>query len=241
MEESNYNEKDVNSNSGITPSSSDQNESGLQATEERAELRPKILVMLSNFFSGVFLPLLVPTYAYILALWTTYLSRSPEKVRFLSSAVIFVITALIPLAVILFLMRKGKVSDVSIDDPRERTIPYLATILCYFIAALYLWLMPRWLPMFFVGAGVSAIIATLITFKYKISAHTTSMGGLCALILFIGLRQIATVQIIPWLCLCVLISGAVGSARIFLGRHTPSQVYSGWLLGFAVTSLFINI
>lgn len=138
-------------------------------------------------------------------------------------------------------MRRGKVSDVSIDDPRERTVPYIATIACYFLTALYLWLMPRWLPMFFVGAGVAAIMATLITFKYKISAHTTSMGGLCAFILFFGLNHIATVQILPWLVSAILISGAVGSARIFLGRHTPSQVYSGWMLGFAVTSLFLNL
>lgn len=201
---------------------------------------PKILVVLSNFFSGIFLPLLVPTYAYIIALWTTYLSLYPERLRLISSVVVFAITALVPLAVILFLMRRGRVSDVSIDNPRERTIPYLATILCYFLVALYLWLMPRWLPMFFVGAGVAAMIATIITFKYKISAHTTSMGGLCALIFFTGVHHIAIVQILPWLSLAILASGAVGSARIFLGRHTASQVYSGWLLGFVLTTLFMN-
>lgn len=200
----------------------------------------KALVVLSNFFSGVFLPLLVPTYTYAIALWTTPLSHSPEKVRFISSIVVFAITALIPLATIMFLMKKGKVSDVSINDRRERTIPYLVTILCYLLAALYLWLMPRWLPMFFVGAAVSALIASLITFRYKISAHTTSMGGLCALILFIGINHIATVQIIPWIAVMILLSGAVGSARIFLGRHTSSQVYSGWLLGLTVTYIFMN-
>lgn len=209
-------------------------------SSDSAGNNPKILVVLSNFFSGIFLPLLVPTYAYIIALWTTYLSLYPERLRLISSVVVFAITALVPLAVILFLMRRGRVSDVSIDNPRERTIPYLATILCYFLVALYLWLMPRWLPMFFVGAGVAAMIATIITFKYKISAHTTSMGGLCALIFFTGVHHIAIVQILPWLSLAILASGAVGSARIFLGRHTASQVYSGWLLGFVLTTLFMN-
>lgn len=210
-------------------------------SDNDSQMRGKIMKILSDLFSGVFLPLLVPTYAYIIALCTTFLSQSPQRLRYLSSAVVFAITALIPLSVILFLMRRGKVSDVSIDDPRERFVPYIATIACYFLTALYLWLMPRWLPMFFVGAGVAAIIATLITFRYKISAHTTSMGGLCALILFFGLNHIATVRILPWLVSAIMISGAVGSARIFLGRHTPSQVYSGWLLGFVVTSLFLNI
>lgn len=208
---------------------------GLSSTE-----RPKILLILSNIFSGVFLPLLVPTYAYIIVLWTTGLSHSPVRLKWISTAVVFIITALLPFAVIMFLMRKGKVSDVSIDNPRERTVPYLATIFCYFVAALYLWLMPRWLPMFFVGAGVAGIISTLITFKYKISAHTTSMGGVCALIIFISINHSATMHILPLLILAILASGAVGSSRIFLGRHTPSQVYSGWLLGLIVTSLFLN-
>ncbi len=205
------------------------------------ESNHKFLIVLSNFFSGVFLPLLVPTYSYIIALWTTYLSRSPERLRLMSSVVVFALTALIPLAVILFLMRRGKVSDVSIDNPRERTIPYLATILCYFLVAIYLWLMPRWLPMFFVGAGVAAMIATIITFKYKISAHTTSMGGLCALIFFTGVHHLAVVPILPWLSLAILVSGAVGSARIYMSRHTASQVYSGWLLGFFTTTFFMNL
>lgn len=205
------------------------------------ESNQKALIVLSNFFSGVFLPLLVPTYSYAIALWTTPLSHAQEKVRLISSIVVFALTALIPLATIMFLMKKGKVSDVSIDNRRERTVPYLVTILCYLITALYLWLMPRWLPMFFVGAAVSAFIASLITFKYKISAHSTSMGGLCALIIYIGMSHIATVLIIPWVSAGILLSGAVGSARLYLGRHTPSQVYSGWLLGLTVTYLLMSI
>lgn len=234
MEEKTIKEIDgniINSMSGDNISSID---------SKSGESKSKILTVLSNIFSGIFLPLLIPTYAYALALWTTPFSQAPERVRFMSSMIIFAITALIPLAIILFLMRKGKVADVSINNPRERKIPYLVTILCYLVSALYLWLMPRWLPMFFVGAAVAAFIASLITFRYKISAHTTSMGGLCALIIFIGVNHLSTVLILPWISAGILISGAVGSARVFLGRHTPSQVYSGWLLGLTVTYLFMN-
>lgn len=219
-------------------SMSNENNGSTDSTEGRS--KSKVLTVLSNIFSGVFLPLLVPTYAYTLALWTTSFSQAPERLRFISSMIIFAITAIIPLSIILFLMRKGKVSDVSINDPRERKIPYLVTILCYLVSALYLWLMPRWLPMFFVGAAVAAFIASLITFRYKISAHTTSMGGLCALIIFIGVNNLSTMLILPWLSVGILASGAVGSARIFLGRHTPSQVYTGWILGLIITYLFLN-
>lgn len=203
--------------------------------------KSKTLVTLSNIFSGVFLPLLVPTYAYVFVLCSTPLSTIPNKLKFISSTIVFVFTALIPLITILFLMRKGKVSDVAIENPKERKIPYIATILCYLLTAFYIWSFPQWLPMFFIGASVSAFIACLITFKYKISAHTISLGGLCALLIFLGFNHLSTIQIIPWICSAILISGAVGSARIFMGRHTPSQVYSGWLLGLVVSYLFMNL
>ncbi len=201
----------------------------------------KILLVLSNTFSGVFLPLFVSTYAFILAISLTPLSQAPFKSRLISAMIVFALTALIPLGAIFFLMRKGKVSDVSINNPRERKIPYLITIICYFATALFLGFMPRWLPMFFVGAAISAIIASIITLKYKISAHTMSIGGLCSMLIFIGINHLTSENILPWVCVAILLSGAVGSARVYLGRHTSSQVYSGWLLGLIVTFIFMSI
>jgi membrane-associated phospholipid phosphatase len=32
-----------------------------------------------------------------------------------------------------------------------------------------------------------------------------------------------------------VLSGLVGTSRIFLGRHTPMQVYAGFILGFFCT------
>lgn len=203
--------------------------------------KSKILVGISNFFSGVFLPLLVPTYAFATALWVTSLSMLPERLRLFSSALIFIITTIPPLVTILFLMRKGKVKDVSINDPKDRPIPYLVTIVSYFVAAFFLREWPHWIPMFFMGAAVAAIIASLITFRWKISAHATSMGGFTALLIYIGIHNLETVMIIPWIAVAIFCSGAVGSARIYLGRHTPAQVYAGWLLGLIMDYIFMCI
>ncbi len=202
---------------------------------------PKILKVISDFFSGVFIPLLVPTYAFAMALWVSPLAVLPERIRFLSSLVIFLITTLPPLATILFLMRKGKVKDVAINDPKDRPIPYLVTIICYFIAALFLRKWPHWLPMFFTGAAFVAIIANMITLKWKISAHAASMGGFTSLLIYIGIHHLNVVMIIPWIAVAIFCSGAVGSARIYLERHTPAQVYAGWGLGLIVTYLFMCI
>lgn len=203
--------------------------------------RSKGLDIAANILSGVFLPLLVPTYTYATALWITPLSIIPERQRLLSSLVIFAITAMIPLATILFMASRGLISDASVSDRRQRPVPLLVTMLCYFAAGIYLRHMPWFLPTFFIGAGMATGLAMIITLWWKISAHCMAMGGLCSMLIYIGLTHISTVFIIPWIGAGILLSGMVGSARIYLGRHTPAQVYCGWLLGLAVTMLTVAV
>lgn len=197
----------------------------------------KAFTVISNVLSAVFSPLLVPTYAYAIAMWTTRLSIIPERTRLMSSLIVFGITAIIPFAVILFMIRKGLASGPALESRSDRPIPYSVTIICYLFTAFCLWLLPHWIPMFFVAAAIAAFLGVIINIKWKISAHATSMGGLCAAIVYIGATSQFTVVFLPWLCGIILISGAVCSARLFLRRHTPAQVYAGWCLGFIVTSI----
>lgn len=201
--------------------------------------KPKVLSTVSNVLSAVFSPLLVPTYAYSIAMWTTRMSVLPERTRLISSLVVLAITALIPFTVILFMIRKGLASGPALESRRDRPIPYSVTIICYLFAAWCVWLLPRWIPMFFIAAAVAALLDVLINIKWKISAHATSMGGLCAAIAYIGMTSQSTVVYLPWLCGIILLSGAVCSARLYLKRHTPAQVYAGWCLGFAVSFVIL--
>ncbi len=210
-------------------------------TVDATVMDSKILTIVSNILSAVFSPLLVPTYAYAIAMWTTRLSTFPERTRLVSSLIVFVITAIIPFAVILFMIRKGLASGPALESRSDRPIPYTVTIICYLFSAWWLWPLPHWIPMFFVSAAISALFGVLINIKWKISAHATSMGGLCAAILYIGFTSQFTVVFLPWLCGIILLSGAVCSARLFLKRHTPAQVYAGWSLGFIVTTICLYL
>lgn len=198
---------------------------------------------ISLVLSGVFSPLLVPTYACAIALWITRLSILPERTRFIVSLIVFLVTAAAPMALIIFMMRAGKVSDSAISHRKERGVPFVVTSLCYL--AIYFFMAhiraPHWLAMFFAGAFVSTIIAFLINFYWKISAHGMVMGGLCAMTLFIAINGLGVVWIMPWVTGSILLAGAVGSARLYLGRHTPGQVYAGLLLGLAVEMLFLYL
>ncbi len=79
---------------------------------------------------------------------------------------------------------------------------------------------------------IAISIALAITFFWKISMHMIGIGGLTGAILALSLRF----GIDAWMIFTVvlLISGLLGSSRLFLNAHTPAQVHTGYLLGTVV-------
>ena len=198
---------------------------------------------IASCISTVFSPLLVPTYSYATALWITPLAVLPERVRLISSLMIFLITATIPMATILMLMRTGRIGDYAITDRRQRTVPMIVAILCYVGASFYLRFVhaPGFLIHFFIGAAAAAVLALGINFRWKISAHMTAIGGYCALLIWIAVHALGIVMMMPWITGAVIIAGCVGSSRLYLLRHTPAQVYAGFCLGAVCAFLFMSL
>ena len=56
------------------------------------------------------------------------------------------------------------------------------------------------------------------------------MGGATAFLLILNLRLGADFP--SFIIVTLLLSGLVGSARLSLDEHSPSQIYIGYLLGF---------
>lgn len=210
-------------------------------TETPAKKKRDVLQTVSLTLSGLLSPLLVPTYACAMTLWITPLAILPERMRFVLAAIIFLITAAVPMGLIIYLMRTGRVSDSSISDRRQRTIPYLVTALAYVGAAMFLGYehAPHWLSCFYSGAAFACLVALVVNTRWKISAHLTTMGGQCALTLFIATFRLGIVNMLAWISLMFVLAGAVGTARLYLHRHTPAQVYAGFALGFIVEWVFM--
>lgn len=207
-------------------------------TKEKKTFLEKIALVLSTVFS----PLVVPTLACAITFMITPLAQfGNETFRFTACFIVFCITTLVPVAVIAYLMRIGRVSDSAISDPRQRGIPYAVACVCFLLAAVYLWWvdMPHWLVMFFGGACFATLFAALINILWKISAHAITMGGLVALMAYIAINNYYIVAILPWLAGVIVASGLVGSARLLLHRHTVGQVYAGWFFGLVVELVFL--
>lgn len=58
----------------------------------------------------------------------------------------------------------------------------------------------------------------------------TAIGALCGFILSIGMHYPG--QLSGVLMVVILLSGLLGTCRLYLNKHTPAQVYAGFLLGF---------
>lgn len=203
----------------------------------------KVMLIASQILSAVFSPLLVPTIATFMALWLSRLSFLSNGTKLSVAVIVFALTCLVPMAVIVLMMKMGKVSDSAISDRKERGIPYTITGLCYIATAIVMSAKhaPHWFVYFFCGAAVAVAIAFFINFSWKISAHGTTMGGLIALTVYLSSNGLATHSMIPWIIASVIAAGAVGTARLYLKRHTPAQVYAGTAMGFIIEYIALSI
>ena len=94
-------------------------------------------------------------------------------------------------------------------------------------------MLPFWFVSLLLGACVALIIALVINFFWKISAHMLGIGGLLGGIM--GIAQIHMMNPYWAFIIVFIIAGLLGTSRIFLRKHTPMQVYAGFCLGFACT------
>lgn len=196
----------------------------------------KALKITAVAVSDVFSPLLMATYAMIVALWLTPMRLLPTDVRAWSTVGVFLITGVIPAALVALLMRMGHVSDASISDRRQRAVPFAFTVFCYLGAAFFIGALhaPAWMVRFLGGAAVVAAVELFVSFAWKISAHTAGVGGLAALVFWLANRGALVADGMTLISVAVMLTGIVAWARLFLHRHTVLQTLAGACLGFGV-------
>ncbi|MBD5356316.1 MAG: phosphatase PAP2 family protein [Bacteroides sp.] len=194
----------------------------------------KAATAISHLLSWVLVPLLMPVYGLILAFGLSVLDVAPMGMRVNFTLIVAGITVIVPMILVLLLKRIGVINDIGLNNRKERFVPYAITIVAYALTA---WFMaakhaPLWLSMFFAGGALAALINTAINFKWKISAHAAGIAGVVALLIRIAKDGYAEPEIYPWIIVSIALTGLMGSARVWLGRHTVWQVLAGYIVGF---------
>lgn len=186
--------------------------------------------------SILFNPLLMPLLAFVLlfSLQAYFSLLIPIRAKLTILSVVFINTALLPFFSIIVLRKMGLVDSYELHHKEERLYPLmLGTILLYLTYFLFNRLsFPAVYSTFLFGAALVALLALIISWKFKISIHMTAAGGVTGMLLALQIKAYA--PIVEWIALALFFSGMIATARLILKAHTPAQVYTGFLLGAGV-------
>ena len=193
----------------------------------------------SWFLSWILHPSFVPTYTvFLLFRFNRYLDYMvPAGMKYLMFFVVFLTTFFFPVSVVYVMVKTGLVDSMNLRRREERQLPYIITCVFYF-AGYYLlsgWKVPKIFLLVMLGATFSAVLAMLVNFRWKISIHMVGMGGLTGI--FYALSGDFMQNMIYLLTGLFLLSGALGTSRIITGKHTPMQIYIGYIAGFLISWL----
>jgi hypothetical protein len=199
----------------------------------------KIETRIASLLSALLHPLILPTLGIIILFnLDTYLSYSiPSQAKKFIVLIIFVNSAVAPLLSILLLKKTGIIKDVLLDNRSERMFPLLLSAVYFFITYYLLRkvALPSIIYFYIIGATILVLLTLIITFRWKISIHMTSIGGFTGFL--ISLALLLHIDINWLLILSFVASGLLGTARVKLNAHDLPQVFAGYAMGVGVMLL----
>ncbi|MBI1837864.1 MAG: phosphatase PAP2 family protein [Flavobacteriia bacterium] len=202
-----------------------------------------------NIISWVFMPLLLPLYLLLILLYVPsyqlendtnasqiFLYPSELKEIILFTFAIFILATLFSFII----MKKSNLIDsIQMNLQKDRTIPLIVTLVYNLLLFTGLHSKIPFISYYFfalVASGILITIGMLIGNRFfKISLHAAGVGLFSGFIFAFCKEQVSYQFWI--LVVAVLISGLVITARLYLEKHEPKEVISGFLIGFLITFL----
>ena len=140
-----------------------------------------------------------------------------------------VFASILPMLIILYwAKRTGNDNDIS--NRKDRKVPLIIGTVSYligFMISRFLGL-NDFLTFLFLCYAINTFIVMLITTRWKISIHTTGLGGpVCALIILLG----------PIGAIFALLYPVLIWSRVTLKKHTMAQAIAGGVYGFIFTAV----
>jgi membrane-associated phospholipid phosphatase len=192
-----------------------------------------VIKQVALFISWIFQPILMPIYGTLILFNLPYYGFNllNENVFYYVIVSIFLFTIALPGSLILMLKKMNFITSIHLNERSERKYPILFTI--FFHLANYYFLSNIHLPFIYYVFLLSGIFSLIITFLisnfWKISMHTTGIGGLCGV--FFACILVWGIDTRLILAVLFIIAGLIGSARVVLKAHTAAQVYAGFVAG----------
>ena len=197
-----------------------------------------MIKLAAKIISMVFNPLLMPTYGLLILLNSdTYFSMLPFHAKKVIFIIVFITTCLLPLAFLPLFLYQNLLKSFEMPDIKERIIPFATVAILYFMGYLILSQMdvPSTIANVLLAGAITILILLLITLRWKISAHMAGIGALTGAILIFSYNL--KTNLIIFLLASIFIAGLLGTSRLILKHHTPTQIYTGFGVGITVLVL----
>ena len=199
--------------------------------------REKNIILTARVISMVFTPFYLPVVGLVSLFLLSYLSLMPTAYKLQVLTLVYFFTILLP-TVLIHLYRKYQGWNlIELGHKERRMVPYVISILCYFFCV---YIMDMLHIPHFMGTIVSAalaiqIVCALINVWWKISTHTSAIGGVAGALFVFG--ELFGFNPIWWLCLVMILAGVLGTSRMILRQHSLAQVVAGFLVGVVCSVL----
>lgn len=187
---------------------------------------------LAQAISYLMHPLLIPLYVVFLVFnIDSVFYFIPLGAKLYCYAITAFALLLMPVVSLPFFKYLKLITSYGLEVKQERVYPILVAVGFAFLG---FWLIGRfpytniiqqlYLVLIILLSGFS-----IITLRWKMSMHMTGMGALCGFLMILGFKYFGDVK--PILMLMILLSGLLASCRLYLEKHTPLQVYVGFIFG----------
>jgi membrane-associated phospholipid phosphatase len=188
---------------------------------------------------GLLLTLYIPSEQIQLDKDALYLLNPELKKQLLY--LFFTFSALAPGISFFALHKRQIISTIDMENQRERNIPLMIMFAyCLVLYLMFVFKAPNnILPKYFYALPLSGAVVTgsfmVINRWIKISMHAGGAGILVGYLIAFAKHQ---AQFEFWIILAaVLASGVTIASRLYLNKHRPVEVYTGWSLAVLITFL----
>src|SRR5690606_5095602 len=209
--------------------------------EEESRMHPgneQWLKRAAEILSVVFHPIFLPLYG-LLIIYSAHTLHSflPPQIKRMILILVMANNLLMPMALATVLYARGAIKTFNARDRNERVILLSCSLLMYSLTAFILLRMqvPGLVRAFFISIAIVTFSTLLITMFYGVSLHASGSGGLMVLVIFMA--AVYNISMLWQAVAVALTAGAVMSSRIYLGDHSPSEVWAGLAAGTVIMGL----
>lgn len=194
----------------------------------------------AKIISILFHPLFIPVYGMLIILSApTLFGFLPFSVKRILLTIIVVNNIVIPLLFIPYFKYREIIKSWQMETREERVLPLVITNFFYLVSVYIFWRfhLPLFIKSFVLAAAAVSTIVTIVNFWWKISVHAVGAGALVALVIILSLTMRTQLSLL--LIASVMSSGMILTARLYQNSHSPLEVWTGFLVGFAATGIIL--